>query len=169
MKLHNLVLTAALFLTAGIASAEVFENNGNIGWNNSSHDNTVTINVTYYGQDGFSFAAYDTAKYSSLSSFSFQDLEKNPSKYEGSAWLLKSGSNTLTLSESVQSLGFIGTNGKSAQHLVYSANGSEVDTVMVDGKVLMKGKKLLTIDENQVYEACKEIVKRLHLESKTSL
>ncbi|MBR4539446.1 MAG: amidohydrolase [Clostridia bacterium] len=53
--------------------------------------------------------------------------------------------------------------------LVYSANGSEVDTVMVDGKVLMKGKKLLTIDENRVYEACRDITKRLRLEQKASL
>ena len=53
--------------------------------------------------------------------------------------------------------------------LVYSANGSEVDTVMVDGKVLMKGKKLMTIDEQEVYEACNNIVKRLRLETRTSI
>ena len=126
MKFRNLlatVATAALFLTAGIASAEIFENDGNIGWNNSAHANTVTINLTYYGQEGFSFAAYDTSKFSSLDDFSFQDLEKNPANYEGSAWLLKAGTNTLTISSSVQSLGIIGTNGKSP-HLVFSANGN---------------------------------------------
>jgi hypothetical protein len=123
MKLRNLLLTAALFLTAGIASAEIFENEGAIGWNNSTNSTKVDVTLTYYGQEGFTFAAYDTAKFSSLSSFTFQDLEKNPSKYEGSVWLLKAGENSIALSNGVESLGFIGTNGESP-HLVFSANGN---------------------------------------------
>lgn len=35
--------------------------------------------------------------------------------------------------------------------LVYSANGSEVDTVMVDGRILMDHRELTTIDEERVY------------------
>ncbi len=35
--------------------------------------------------------------------------------------------------------------------LCYSANGSEVDSVMVNGKFLMKAKQLITIDEERVY------------------
>ncbi len=35
--------------------------------------------------------------------------------------------------------------------LVYSANGSEVDTVIVNGKILMEHKELKTIDEERVY------------------
>lgn len=35
--------------------------------------------------------------------------------------------------------------------LVYSANGSEVDTVMVNGKILMDHRELTTIDEERVY------------------
>ena len=45
--------------------------------------------------------------------------------------------------------------------LVYSAKGSEVDTVIVDGKVLMKDRKLLTIDERRVFEECRKIAERL--------
>jgi len=37
-------------------------------------------------------------------------------------------------------------------HLVYSAVGGDVDTVVVDGKVLMQGRKVLTLDENKVLE-----------------
>lgn len=37
-------------------------------------------------------------------------------------------------------------------HLVYSAIGSDVDTVIVDGEVLMRGRKVLTIDEDKVLE-----------------
>ena len=45
--------------------------------------------------------------------------------------------------------------------LVYSANGSEVETVIVNGEVLMEDKKLLTIDVNKVYEECAKRSKRL--------
>jgi len=37
-------------------------------------------------------------------------------------------------------------------HLVYSAVGSDVDTVIVDGKVLMQEHKVLTLDEDEVLE-----------------
>jgi len=37
-------------------------------------------------------------------------------------------------------------------HLVYSAVGSDVDTVMVDGEVLMQGRKVLMLDEDKVLE-----------------
>lgn len=47
--------------------------------------------------------------------------------------------------------------------LVYSSNGSEVDTVIVDGKVLMQGRKLTTIDEAEVYEQCRKIAARLNM------
>ncbi len=47
--------------------------------------------------------------------------------------------------------------------LVYSAKGSEVDTVMVDGNVLMQNKKLTTIDERQVFAACRQIAARLDM------
>lgn len=42
-------------------------------------------------------------------------------------------------------------------HLVYVANGNDVRTVMVDGKILMQERQLLTIDIKQV---CQEVEKR---------
>jgi 5-methylthioadenosine/S-adenosylhomocysteine deaminase len=35
-------------------------------------------------------------------------------------------------------------------HLVFAANGSAVDTTIVDGKILMAGRTLLTMDEQQI-------------------
>ncbi|MGD0558606.1 MAG: amidohydrolase [Streptosporangiaceae bacterium] len=35
-------------------------------------------------------------------------------------------------------------------HLVYAANGSAVDTTIVDGQILMAGRKLLTMDESEI-------------------
>ena len=45
--------------------------------------------------------------------------------------------------------------------LAYSANGGAVDTVLVDGRVLMEKKKLLTIDEEKVYFEVERCLKHL--------
>lgn len=42
-------------------------------------------------------------------------------------------------------------------HLVYCASGSDVRTVMVDGRILMEDRKLLTLDEKRI---CQEVEKR---------
>ena len=47
--------------------------------------------------------------------------------------------------------------------LVYSANGSEVDTVIIDGKVVMRHRELLTIDEERVRFEIKRICAKLGL------
>ena len=47
--------------------------------------------------------------------------------------------------------------------IVYSANGSEVDTVIIDGKVIMRHRELLTIDEGRVHAEVGRICRRLGL------
>jgi 5-methylthioadenosine/S-adenosylhomocysteine deaminase len=37
-------------------------------------------------------------------------------------------------------------------HIVYAVNGADVDTVLINGKVVMKNRTLLTINENEVIE-----------------
>ena len=46
-------------------------------------------------------------------------------------------------------------------NLVYSANGADVDTVIVDGKILMKNRKLIDVNEKEVKKKVAKIVKRL--------
>jgi len=41
-------------------------------------------------------------------------------------------------------------------NMVYSARGSDVETVIVDGKVLMEGREVKTLDEKDVMERAKE-------------
>ncbi len=48
--------------------------------------------------------------------------------------------------------------------LAYSANGSEVDTVIVDGRIMMEKRRLKTIDEEHVYYAVNRTAKRLGLQ-----
>lgn len=50
--------------------------------------------------------------------------------------------------------------------LSYSANGSEVETVIIDGKVTMENRKILTMDENLVYKKVNEIIVRMGLDKK---
>lgn len=45
--------------------------------------------------------------------------------------------------------------------LCYSANGSEVETVMVDGKILMENRVLLTIDEERTLYENEKIMKKI--------
>ncbi len=45
--------------------------------------------------------------------------------------------------------------------LSYSANGSEVDTVIINGEITMENRKILTMDEEQIYIKIAEICKRL--------
>lgn len=47
--------------------------------------------------------------------------------------------------------------------LVYAANGSEVDTVIIDGKVVLRHRELLTIDEERVRFEVARVCERLGL------
>lgn len=42
-------------------------------------------------------------------------------------------------------------------HLVYSATGGDVDTVIVDGKVIMQGRRVLTLEEDKVLEEAQKV------------
>ena len=46
-------------------------------------------------------------------------------------------------------------------HTVYAAQSSDVDTVIVDGAVLMRNRKLLTIDEREILENAQNCAKRM--------
>ena len=48
--------------------------------------------------------------------------------------------------------------------LVYSSTGAEVDTVFVDGRILMENRRLTTIDEARVYKEVRKIAARLTME-----
>ena len=50
--------------------------------------------------------------------------------------------------------------------LSYSANGSEVETVIIDGKVTMENRKILTMDEGLVYKKVNEVIARMGLDKK---
>ena len=45
--------------------------------------------------------------------------------------------------------------------MAYSVNGSDVETVIIDGKIIMENRKILTIDEKAVMEKSKECCEKL--------
>ncbi len=53
--------------------------------------------------------------------------------------------------------------GNPVSALVYAVNGSEVDTVIIDGKVVLRHRELLTIDEERVRFEIARICERLGL------
>ena len=46
-------------------------------------------------------------------------------------------------------------------NIVYSANSSDVDTVIIDGKVIMQNRKMINMNEREVMKQVKRIAKRL--------
>lgn len=48
-----------------------------------------------------------------------------------------------------------------SSHLVYASRGEDVDTVIVDGKILMRKRKLLTLDENEIFEMAERAASKL--------
>ena len=46
-------------------------------------------------------------------------------------------------------------------HLVYAVGGADVDTVLINGKVVMKGRRLLTIDEEEAMRRVRGIAHRV--------
>ncbi len=46
-------------------------------------------------------------------------------------------------------------------HLVYAAQGSDVSTAIVNGKILMRERKILTVDEEEVKEEIKRISRKI--------
>ena len=46
-------------------------------------------------------------------------------------------------------------------NIVYSANGSDVEIVMIDGKIVMQHRKMTNLDEKEVIRHVKKIAKRL--------
>ncbi len=46
-------------------------------------------------------------------------------------------------------------------NIAYSANGADVDTVMIDGNIIMQNRKMIKINEKEVMREVKKIAKRL--------
>lgn len=50
---------------------------------------------------------------------------------------------------------------KISSNLVYAANGSNVNTTICNGKILMEDKKLITLNESKIIEKANKSIKEL--------
>ncbi len=48
-----------------------------------------------------------------------------------------------------------------SSNIIYSANGSNVDTTICNGKILMENKKLTVLDEEEIYAKARQAIKEL--------
>lgn len=48
-----------------------------------------------------------------------------------------------------------------SSNVIYSANGSNVDTTICNGKILMENKKLTVLDEQEIYDKARKAIKEL--------
>jgi 5-methylthioadenosine/S-adenosylhomocysteine deaminase len=46
-------------------------------------------------------------------------------------------------------------------HLVFAANGSCVDTTIIDGKIVMEDRQLTTVDEQKIMREANEAFRRI--------
>ncbi|MBW2599892.1 MAG: amidohydrolase family protein, partial [Deltaproteobacteria bacterium] len=46
-------------------------------------------------------------------------------------------------------------------HIVYAAGGSDVETVIINGRIVMEGRRLLTINEDEAMERVRKIAERI--------
>jgi 5-methylthioadenosine/S-adenosylhomocysteine deaminase len=56
---------------------------------------------------------------------------------------------------------FSGRNFNALAHLVFAAHGDNVDTVIIDGRVVMRGRSLLTVDEGEVIDRATRAANRV--------
>lgn len=53
------------------------------------------------------------------------------------------------------------TEGNINSHVLFGMTGRSVDTTIIDGKVLMKERKLLAVDEEEIFSKSREVAKKL--------
>ena len=110
MKLRSLLLTAALFVSAGFAFAgnsidESIYDISDYTWTKTTEGQAVPITLVKGNQGGFKYAVYDVNAYSEISKMKWKDAVK---KYEGkSLWLIDTGTNYVRLPEGVTELGVV--------------------------------------------------------------
>ena len=46
-------------------------------------------------------------------------------------------------------------------NIVYNCKGANVETTIINGKILMDNRRLVGINEHEIYEKCREIIERI--------
>lgn len=140
-------------------------------------DTGITVSLGSDGQgSGSSLDMFDTMKFTALLQKGINENPLNLPAYEVLKMATINGAKALGLEKEVGSIDI----GKKADlvilnldnevvqpvndvisDIVYNAKGSNVDTTIINGKILMENRKVLGVDEEDIYEKCKDIIERI--------
>ena len=137
-------------------------------------DNGITVSIGTDGQgSGSNLDMFEVMKFTGLLQKGINENPKNLPAYEVLKMATVNGAKTLGLEEKVGSIEV----GKQADiiildmntevmqpmndifaNIVYNAKGSNVNTTIVNGRILMEDRQLSDIDEEEIYEKCQHII-----------
>ncbi|MEG0301093.1 putative aminohydrolase SsnA [Cetobacterium sp.] len=91
----------------------------------------------------------------------FENNKKITEKYfEGKFGILKEGANADIIVVDYDPLTEINQNNYNS-HLLFGVMGKNVVTTIIDGKIVMKDRKILTLDEKEVFKKSREVSKKM--------
>ena len=140
-------------------------------------DENINVTLGTDGQgSGSNLDMFETMKFAALLQKGVNENPKDLPSYEVMKMATINGAKALGLQEQIGSI----TEGKKADiivinidselmqpvndvfaDIVYNAKGVNVETTIINGKVLMENKRINSFDENKIYSKCKEIIKRI--------
>lgn len=139
--------------------------------------NGITVSLGTDGQgSGSNLDLFETMKYTALLQKGINEDPKDLPAYEVIKMATINGAKALCLEDKIGSI----EEGKKADviilnlddvstkpinnifsEIVYNVKGYNVETTIIDGKIVMQDKKVRNIEENIVYSKCEEIIKRI--------
>lgn len=137
----------------------------------------VTVSLGTDGQgSGSNLDLFEAMKYTALLQKGINENPKNLSAYEVIKMATINGAKALRLEDKIGSI----EKGKMADliilnldnvvtkpinnifsEIVYNVKGYNVETTIVEGKILMQDKKIKNIEENVIFNKCEEIIQRI--------
>lgn len=141
-------------------------------------DNDITVSLGTDGQgSGSNLDMFETMKFTALLQKGINENPKDMPAYEVLKFATINGAKALNLENKIGSI----EEGKCADlivvnidkenmkplnnifaNIVYNAKGTNVETSIVNGKVLMENRKINYIDEKKIYNECEKIIKRIN-------
>lgn len=141
-------------------------------------DQKINVTLGTDGQgSGSNLNMFETMKFTGLLQKGINEEPKNLPAYEILKMGTINGAKALGLSEKIGSIEkgkvadiiILNTNSELMQpindifsDIVYNADSSNVETTIVNGKILMENKKICYKDEEYIYSKCKDIINRIN-------
>ena len=140
-------------------------------------DNDICVSLGTDGQgSGSNLDMFETMKFTALLQKGINEDPEDLPAYEVLKMATINGAKTLMLEDKIGSIDI----GKSADiivlnlnnvltqpinnvfaEIVYNAKGNDVETTLVNGKILMENKKMSKIDEKEIFNKCNGIIQRI--------